>query len=106
MDDSSLLGVAKRFRQACFGILLAVLVVSYMVGFGTGLAADWPRFRGPHNNGVSEEADWNANWAVGGPPILWRSDIGTGYSSVVVAHGRLYTLGNEENVDTVYCLNA
>ncbi len=106
MDDSSLLGVAKRFRQACFGILLAVLVVSYTVGFGTGLAADWPRFRGPHNNGVSEEADWNANWAVGGPPILWRSDIGTGYSSVVVAHGRLYTLGNEENVDTVYCLNA
>ncbi|HBV61789.1 MAG TPA: alcohol dehydrogenase [Rhodopirellula sp.] len=72
----------------------------------TCFGADWPRFRGPDNNGVSQETDWNADWGNEAPPIDWRFDVGTGYSSVVIANGRLYTLGNQQNVDTVYCLEA
>lgn len=70
------------------------------------IAADWPRFRGPDNNGVATERDWNTRWSEKGPPVLWRIDVGVGYSSVAVDNGRLYTLGNEDNVDTVYCLAA
>ena len=32
--------------------------------------------------------------------------MGTGFSSVSVSDGRLYTMGNREDVDTVYCLDA
>jgi outer membrane protein assembly factor BamB len=32
--------------------------------------------------------------------------VGTGFSSVTLSQHRLYTIGNDNNVDTVYCLNA
>ena len=92
--------------QRLLALVLAARVLASLVFGSACLAEDWPRFRGPDNNGVSQETDWNANWSSDGPPIDWRVDVGTGYSSVVIAKGRLYTLGNEENVDTVYCLDA
>ncbi len=92
--------------QRVLGLALAVGVLIATVWPSHCVAADWPRFRGPDNNGVSQESDWNADWASDGPPIDWRFDVGTGYSSVVIAKGRLYTLGNQDEVDTVYCLDA
>ena len=90
------------------GLRLVLTLGCFIATFlpGTCLGADWPRFRGPDNNGVSQETDWSAKWSSEGPPIDWRFAVGTGYSSVAIAEGRLYTLGNEENVDTVYCLDA
>lgn len=90
------------------GLRLVLILGCFIATFlpGTCLGADWPRFRGPDNNGVSQETDWSAKWSSAGPPIDWRLAVGTGYSSVAIAEGRLYTLGNEENVDTVYCLDA
>jgi outer membrane protein assembly factor BamB len=70
------------------------------------LASDWPRWRGPNDDGVSTETGWSARWPVGGPKVLWRANVGGGFSSVAVRSARLYTLGNQNNVDTVYCLNA
>ena len=98
--------VDSKLRQS--GVVILVAFGSAMCGWlATNCqAADWPRFRGPNNNGVSQETDWNANWSSDGPPIAWRVEVGTGYSSVTIAKGRLYTMGNESNVDTVYCLNA
>ena len=87
--------------QRVLGLALAVGVLIATVWPSHCVAADWPRFRGPDNNGVSQESDWNADWASDGPPIDWRFDVGTGYSSVVIAKGRLYTLGNQDEVDTV-----
>ena len=40
------------------------------------------------------------------PKVLWKAKVGAGYSSVAVAAGRLYTLGNAGDVNTVFCLNA
>jgi outer membrane protein assembly factor BamB len=69
-------------------------------------ADDWPRWRGPNHNGISAETRWLDSWPKGGPTVAWRSAVGTGFASVAVSRGRLYTLGNTDNADTVYCLDA
>ncbi|MFC1782625.1 PQQ-binding-like beta-propeller repeat protein [Planctomycetota bacterium] len=72
---------------------------------------DWPHWRGPHRNGISPETGWLGKM----PEIkqVWHASIGTGFSSIAVSQGRLYTMGNtaksrrdKNQQDVVYCLNA
>lgn len=72
----------------------------------SGGAADWPRWRGPQFNGISPESDWRTQWPAGGPPVLWKAQVGIGYASLSVSQGRLYTMGNTEETDSIYCLDA
>lgn len=67
---------------------------------------DWPGWRGPIRAGISPEIGWNSTWPAGGPRILWKAAVGTGFSSLAVVGGRAYTLGNASGADTVYCLDA
>ena len=67
---------------------------------------DWPNWRGPNHDGVSKEIGWLSTWPAEGPKRLWKSSVGTGFSSIVVANGRAYTMGNQDNTDIVYCLDA
>lgn len=69
-------------------------------------ADDWFQWRGPDRNGISAEENLRDQWPATGPPIRWKGSVGTGFSSATVAAGRLFTLGNRENMDTVYCLDA
>ncbi|MCA9118875.1 MAG: PQQ-binding-like beta-propeller repeat protein [Planctomycetaceae bacterium] len=69
-------------------------------------AEDWPNWRGPNRNGVSDEESWRVDWPTTGPPIQWKANVGTGFSSVVVSKGRAFTVGNRDNTDTVFCLEA
>ncbi|MBE7500625.1 MAG: PQQ-binding-like beta-propeller repeat protein [Verrucomicrobiales bacterium] len=52
--------------------------------------AEWPLYRGPHGNGVSEErlrTDWNEH----PPERLWRLPLTNGLSSVTISDGRVFT---------------
>lgn len=66
----------------------------------------WPNWRGPKHDGISRETGWTAKWRDGGPKIAWKTDVGTGYSSMSVAGGRLYTMGHRDGKEFVYCLDA
>ena len=68
--------------------------------------ADWPHYRGPAMNGISPEKDWNAQFPSGGPPVLWRTELGIGTSSVTVAGERVFSMGNNNGNDVVVCLDA
>lgn len=70
------------------------------------LAEDWPHWRGSNFNGISSETSWSSHWPSAGPPIVWKASVGTGFSSVIVAVGQLYTMGNDDDKDTVYCFDA
>ncbi|MGA2656269.1 MAG: PQQ-binding-like beta-propeller repeat protein [Verrucomicrobiota bacterium] len=70
------------------------------------LGNDWPQWRGPNRNGISQESGWLATWAPEGPKRLWEASVGVGYSSFAVSEGRLYTMGNVAEKDTVFCLDA
>jgi outer membrane protein assembly factor BamB len=67
---------------------------------------DWPVWRGPHHNGISDETGWKSQWPAEGPKALWKADIGVGYSAAAVSGGKVYCSGNKDNVDTVYCFDA
>lgn len=82
-------------------IFLAVMVPSSLTR-----AADWPNWRGPNRDGISEESNLNFDWLVSGPPILWHAMVGTGFSSMAISDGRLHTIGNADEADTVVCLDA
>lgn len=68
-------------------------------------AEDWVRYRGPNLNGISSEVDWSDAWGNFSPTTLWRAHVGTGLSGVVTSQGRLVTLGNTDERDTIYCLD-
>ena len=74
--------------------------------FATVLQADdWPRWRGPDLNGVSRETGWTTSWPSEGPKQLWKANVGIGFSGVTVAEGRVFTIGNENETDTVFCFD-
>ncbi|VGO21763.1 PQQ-binding-like beta-propeller repeat protein [Pontiella sulfatireligans] len=65
-------------------------------------ADDWFIWRGPNANGISSETGWNPESAK----KIWTKELGTGYSSVSIKDGKLYTMGHNKGEDTVFCLDA
>lgn len=52
-------------------------------------AGEWPQMLGPSRTGAAAADEKLADsWPAGGPPELWRRDVGRGYSGVVIAAGR------------------
>ena len=73
----------------------------FLVAAGFGMfslvtdAADWPQWRGPRRNGVSQEAGLLKEWPKEGPKLFWQlKDIGEGYATPAVVGGRLYLLSS------------
>jgi len=87
-------------------IILAVAAVGAGKGEVAPAAKDWHQWRGPERNSVSAETAWLDTWPGGKPKVEWEANIGSGFSTVAIAKGRLYTMGNTGGKDTVWCLNA
>jgi outer membrane protein assembly factor BamB len=69
-------------------------------------AEDWPCWRGPHRDGISRETGLLKQWPKSGPRQLWKFNLSGGFSTVVVAGGRLFTQTKEKNQEVVVCLDA
>jgi len=69
-------------------------------------SAEWAEWRGPNRDGISTETAWRTNWPKDGPRRLWEKDVGVGYSGVSIADSRIYTMGNINDTDIVWCLDA
>jgi len=69
-------------------------------------AEDWPQYRGPDQNGISKETGWQKEWPKEDPATVWKAKVGMGFSSFSVADGRVYTTGNADEKDTVWCFHA
>jgi len=55
---------------------------------------DWPQWRGPNRDGISQETGLLDRWPESGPRELWRTrGLGKGYASVSIAAGKIYSLG-------------
>jgi outer membrane protein assembly factor BamB len=68
------------------------------------IAEDWPRWRGANADGISTEAI--PDFADKEPARLWETKVGMGFAAVVVAEGKLYTTGNTDDADALFCLDA
>ena len=69
-------------------------------------ASDWTMFRGPDHNGISTETGWKKTWGESGPGKIWEAEVGIGFSSVSIADGRVFTLGNQGKKDTLFAFDA
>jgi outer membrane protein assembly factor BamB len=84
------------------GIALGVTVCLQSVHAG-----DWPQFRGPDRDGKAAKGPALLKaWPEGGPRKLWSyEELGTGYASVSIANGRVYTTGLEGENGILYAFN-
>ena len=81
----------SRLRLTAVGILISFS----LLGAGTATAGDWPTFRGPQRNAISPETGLLQEWPSDGPKLLWQTQgAGRGYSSLAIAGGRIFTLGD------------
>lgn len=63
-------------------------------------AADYPQWRGPDRNGVSEETGLLKEWPEGGPELVRTvTGLGDGFSSPSIADGVIYITGTTDNVE-------
>jgi outer membrane protein assembly factor BamB len=53
-------------------------------------ADDWPQWRGPNRDGVWNETGIVESFPTNGLKISWRVPVGRGWSSPIVANGRVY----------------
>ena len=90
----------------------AIALCAVAAAAGLSLAASpastgWPQWRGPNRDGVSTETGLLQSWKAGGPTVAWRtSGLGTGYSSVAVAGGRIFTMGDVGGAQQLIAVNA
>jgi len=82
--------------------LLFILIFGISTQYVIADDFDWPRWRGPNGDGISMETDWEPEALEGGPKILWKVNVGFGYSNVAIKDNRLYTMG----LGGVYCFDA
>lgn len=86
-----------------FGFTVCAMCTGF---YNTVEAADWPNWRGPNHNGISNETGWLTTWPEAGPKVAWEKTLGTGFASMAVSKGRVYAMGNIKDNDILYCLNA
>ncbi len=76
-------------------VILAWFVAALSSQLYAAPPADWPTFRGAERTAVSKEKNLLQQWPAEGPPLEWKSEgLGRGYSSLAVAGGNIYTLGD------------
>jgi outer membrane protein assembly factor BamB len=75
-------------------LYLVCTSVPSSAGIGNS-SSDWPQWRGPQRNGVSQEKGLLKQWPAEGPKLLWQAnDIGDGYSTPSVVGMRIYVMSN------------
>ena len=70
-----------------------------------GSSGDWPQLFGPDRTCFSRETDVDTSWGSAGPKEAWRKKIGTGYSSPVIAEGKLILLHRQGDEETIQCFS-
>lgn len=80
------------------------LFVSFIFTIASN-AADWPQWRGPRRDGHSADKSLLKQWPEGGPRLVWWTNgLGIGFSSVSVADGKIFTMGDGPDSSYVHAL--
>src|SRR5262245_43989761 len=89
---------------------LSWLVLAIFDGLHAASAVDWPQFRGPNRDGTWTEAGILNSFPKDGLKIRWRQPVGGGFSSPVVAQGRVFVsdveLVRPSASERVHCFDA
>ena len=81
--------------------IFALLLLSAL----TATADDWPQWRGPNRDDISKETGLLKQWPAAGPSLAWKvTGVGAGFSSVAVAQGKIFTLGDVDGASAIVAL--
>jgi outer membrane protein assembly factor BamB len=61
----------------------------------------WTDFRGPARDGEYRERPILTSWPAGGLKPVWREPVGSGYASMVIARGRVFTIEQRGSQEVV-----
>ena len=86
-------------------VVAAITPTAFADEPATLLEAPWSQFLGPQRNGISNEQDLNFDWLETPPKILWRETLGSGYSSLSVIQGHLFTMAQQADQILVVCFH-
>lgn len=73
---------------------------------GVEVRAEWPRWRGPGNDGHAAATEQVLTNLPAQPTVRWKVPAGEGLSSPVVANGRVLAFDNQEGKETLRALSA
>lgn len=80
----------QRYRLVALSGIGWTAMVFAMSLFTSVHAQDWAGWRGPHQNGVSDETNLVTNWSFEDRDnVLWTADVG-GRATPIVLNGRVY----------------
>ena len=83
-------------RSLSTNTVVALLGLAAALTVHSSLAKDWPQWRGPNRDGISQETGLLKDWPAGGPKLLWQQkEAGSGYSTPAIVGDRIYALGNK-----------
>jgi outer membrane protein assembly factor BamB len=92
--------MATKRRREMIIAALAGLAVLISVNGGTAIVAsggegEWPQWHGRNRDNISAEKGLLQEWPKEGPALAWKAQgLGSGYSSMSIAGGRIYTMGD------------
>jgi outer membrane protein assembly factor BamB len=66
---------------------------------------DWPQILGPSRNGQAVGEDLREHWPAGGPKVLWRYPLGSGYAGAAVVGERVIVFHRVGSSERVECLS-
>ena len=81
----------KRLGFNQIFMLASSLIIASQLVQGAS-ADDWPRWMGPQYDGVWREIGMIDSFPENGPKVLWRQEIGAGYSGPSIAGGRIFAM--------------
>ena len=68
--------------------------------------SDWSDFLGPGRNNKSPDEGILTDWPGGGPRVVWKKPLGTGYGSCSISEGRLMLFDRHGDVARLTCMNS
>lgn len=73
----------------------------------SGTGTNWNQYRGPNRDNKSLDRGLMTSWGPQGPPPAWMATgLGQGYSSISLAHGKVYTMGSVGGDEMVIAVDA
>jgi len=100
-------------RKLIFSVLVLPCLFPLVLTGADARKGDWPQWRGPDRNGICPETGLLKEWPKGGPKLLWEARkvnngkcVGTGFSSLAITQGKIFTMGDLKDGCHVFCLNA